>query len=286
MQISKCNNIAMSSSSMPSAKRRRVDAANETLKKPFRSPMVKRPQPLAGSGTTESSPSTPAPAHKRDSNDVGRVSTPSKLSPRHFATPRLHTNPNDTPSKPVLKPGPRQPLVLHSGSKPDGLTVEDADLLDQLSWRRTEAELKIREVEKEMELVRQAARIESGKKTTNEEMAKLVRRWKGACRIAAEELFELIRGRVDSMGGGAAWRETRQQTGWFDDEAEEERKRRKENGEESDDREELEGLEEVEESEDGPELSEERVSSSLWTADITSGQGSCLLTSSRTSRCI
>jgi hypothetical protein len=144
-------------------------------------------------------------------------------------------------------------------SKPDGLSDKDSSFLDRLQRRRKEAELKTREVETQMELVRQAARIESGKETTNEDLEKLVRKWKGACRIAAEELFELIRGRVDSMGGGAAWRETRQQTGWFDDELAEEKRKRKEGGEESDEREELEGLEEIEESEDGPEQNEERV---------------------------
>lgn len=114
-----------------------------------------------------------------------------------------------------------------------------------------------------MELVKQAARIESEKETGSGDLEKLVRKWKGACRIAAEELFELIRERVDSMGGGAAWRETRQQTSWFDGESAEEKRKRKEAGEEMDEREELEGLEEIEESEDGAELTEDRVSRHL-----------------------
>jgi Swi5-dependent recombination DNA repair protein 1 len=132
-----------------------------------------------------------------------------------------------------------------------------------LRRRRKEAELKTREVEKEVDLVKQAARIESGKETTNEELAELVHRWKGACRIAAEELFELIRGRVNSMGGGAAWRESRQhQGGWNDDEDARATRKQGQNGEDADDREELEGLEEVNggESDAGVEGSEERVS--------------------------
>ncbi|OIW24004.1 hypothetical protein CONLIGDRAFT_674153 [Coniochaeta ligniaria NRRL 30616] len=238
----------MSSSSMPAAKRRRVDAAHETLKKPFRSPMVKRPQPQAGPGITASSPATPASVQRRESIGLSRLSTPSKTA-----------NAFVTPSKPGSRARTAVPFLGQKpGSKLDGLSDKDAEFLDKLTRRRREAELKTREVEKGMELVRQAARIESGKETANEDLDKLVRKWKGACRTAAEELFELIRGRVDSMGGGAAWRETRQQTGWFDDEGAEEKKKRDEAGEGADEREELEGLEEVQESEDGPEQSEER----------------------------
>jgi hypothetical protein len=111
-----------------------------------------------------------------------------------------------------------------------------------------------------MELVRQAARIQSGKESTNEELEQLVQKWKGACRIAAEELFELIRGRVDSMGGGAAWRETRTRNAWFEEETAQERMRREAGGEGADEREELEGLEEIDESDDGTEQNDERVS--------------------------
>jgi Swi5-dependent recombination DNA repair protein 1 len=168
-------------------------------------------------------------------------------------------------------------------SRLEDLGDKDAELLDKLSRRRKEAELKAREVEKAMELVRQAARIESGKETSNEDLEKLVRKWKGACRIAAEELFELIRGRVDSMGGGAAWRETRQQNGWFDEETASERKKREEAGEGADEREELEGLEEVQESEDGAEQDEERVSHDTNT--VSKYCKAPKLTIGRTSRC-
>lgn len=96
----------------------------------------------------------------------------------------------------------------------------------------------------QVELVRQAARIEKSSES-NEKLEELVRKWKGACRLAAEELFELIRVRVDSMGGGDAWRETRRNQFWDD---EDEVKR-----EGVDEREEIEGREdddrvEVEES--------------------------------------
>ena len=45
------------------------------------------------------------------------------------------------------------------------------------------------------------------------ELAGLVNRWKGASRIAAEELFGLVKGRVETMGSwkglGGGWEEDR-----------------------------------------------------------------------------
>jgi len=272
----------MSSLSMPAAKRRRVDAANETLKKPFRSPMVKRPQPQEGIDIAASSPATPAPAaHRRERIELTRLSTPSKIPGGRRFGPALSASVGSfgTPSRPAPNRGTDQKF----GSSLDGLSDKDTEFLNKLSRRKKEAELKTREVEKEMELVRQAARIQSGKETSNEELEKLVGKWKGACRTAAEELFELIRGRVDSMGGGAAWRETRQQNPWFDEDTAEEKKTREEAGEGADDREELEGLERVEESEDGPEQDEERVSFAVVTLRILAHDPK--LTTGRTSRC-
>lgn len=250
----------MSSSSMPAAKRRRVDAANATLKKPFRSPMVKRAPPQDDVGATARSPATPGPAKRRPSTSIGRLSTPSKLPGHLHSGPALPASANGsaTPSKSF----PGRAGGKLSESKLEGLSDKDVEFLDKLNRRRKEAEVRAREAEKEAELVRQAARIESGKESNNDDLGKLVRKWKGACRTAAEELFELIRGRVDSMGGAAAWRETRQRTGWFDEETADERKKREEMEEETDAREELEGLEDAQGNEDGSEqdLDQERVS--------------------------
>jgi hypothetical protein len=62
-------------------------------------------------------------------------------------------------------------------------------------------------MEAELEVVEQAVRIqrESRAKRPGEEidaeLKELVGKWKGASRMAAEELFELIKGRVERMGG-------------------------------------------------------------------------------------
>lgn len=85
-----------------------------------------------------------------------------------------------------------------------------------------------------------------------------MKKWKGACRLAAEELFDLIKDRVEGMGGGDAWRETRRNQlsgGWDDGEG------GGKTGEGVDEREELEGREdddregEEEEQEDGGKVS-------------------------------
>jgi Swi5-dependent recombination DNA repair protein 1 len=44
----------------------------------------------------------------------------------------------------------------------------------------------------------------------------MVAKWKGASRLAAEDLFGLIRGWVEGMGGARAWRESRRPRGWDD----------------------------------------------------------------------
>lgn len=275
----------MSSSSTPAAKRRRVDAANETLKKPFRSPMVKRAPIQDDIGGTASSPAaTPGCARARQGAHLSRLSTPSNLPDglrSGAALPAASAKESATLSNPV--PRHTAGKVLESKLQGDG--DKDAEFLDRLSRRRKEAGLRARETEKQVELVRQAAHIESGKETSNEDLERLVRKWKGACRTAAEELFGLIRGRVDSMGGAAAWRETRQHTAWIDEEAAEEKKKRT-MGEEADGREELEGLEEVQGSGSGPDEDEdgERVSC----ANPTRSSSSCKepkLTVSRISPC-
>lgn len=253
----------MSSTSVPPAKRRRIDAANETLKKPFRSPLVKRPQ-ISPSGAEAASPVTRSPLPSRPSarnegNGHDALSTPSRPPARRRQAPGLYTN---TPSKPGSGTG--TPLTRTDVSDIAGLTTKDTDLLAQLSQRRKEAEHRTREVEKQVELVRQAARIESGKEASDEKLAELVRKWRGACRVAAEELFELIRGRVDSMGGGNAWRESRRhQQGSWDDFGEGKKKggHGKEVEEREDEREEREGFEEDGGEEAQKQDNEERVSS-------------------------
>lgn len=78
------------------------------------------------------------------------------------------------------------------------------------------------EIQKELDLIRQARRIEdaSRRKRPGEkidaELKELITKWKAASRLAAEELFELVKGRVESMGGGEAWRRSRRGNAYDD----------------------------------------------------------------------
>jgi hypothetical protein len=154
-------------------------------------------------------------------------------------TPGRNAN---TPAPPKL-PGLRvdNPLGARSSSssstKPPGEKGGHGgggDLLQRINASQREIEAHTVAMQKQLEIVRQAARIEkrasasssssssshsqanglrggkgSNKREIDGELRELVEKWKGASRLAAEELFGLIKGRVEQMGGGQAWRESR-----------------------------------------------------------------------------
>ena len=89
--------------------------------------------------------------------------------------------------------------------------------------RRKEAESKMREVEREMDVVEQARRIEAQSRAgrpgeeVDAELKELVEKWRSASRQAAEEVLDLVRDRVSNMGGVKAWKETRKRRADFFD---------------------------------------------------------------------
>ena len=115
----------------------------------------------------------------------------------------------------------------------------DDDILARLQKSHREHKVHLIAMQKQLDLIRQAKRIEKasqnkaleqrqdaatvktrnggGKRGQNgeeqlvidAELKELVQKWKLASRQAAEDLFELIKGRVADMGGAKAWRETR-----------------------------------------------------------------------------
>ncbi|KAM7194487.1 hypothetical protein V8F33_007197 [Rhypophila sp. PSN 637] len=92
---------------------------------------------------------------------------------------------------------------------------DNRDILTQLRTARKATQSRHAEAQKQLELVKQAHRIQE--KGSIEELIILIEKWKCASRTAAEDLFELIRKRVDDMGGSRAWRDSRrqqQQRGW------------------------------------------------------------------------
>ncbi|KAK0667356.1 hypothetical protein QBC41DRAFT_396081 [Cercophora samala] len=221
---------------IPSAKRRRVDTANATLKKPFRSPMINRQaQQSPATSSVNATPTQASPSLSRSINTLSRPSASSSSSIP--VTPSRPGNPS--PLRPGTSSTARRPLLLQRSFKPvstpsplkqrqqgtTGLNNEGDGLLQRIQRSHGELDQQMKKLEKELELVRQAKRIEeaSRRKRPGEEvdaeLRELVGRWKGASRLAAEELFEVVKGRVDGMGGGGAWRESRKRRfgDWDDD---------------------------------------------------------------------
>ncbi|VBB72346.1 Putative protein of unknown function [Podospora comata] len=195
---------------IPSAKRRRVDAANATLKKPFRSPMINRQSP--STTASNATPTQASPSLSRPPTSSSIPATPSR--PGNPSPLRLGTN----------SAAARRPLLLQKSFKSVSTplpfkqrqrdtarsTNEGDELLQRIQRSHRELDAQMKKVEKELERVRQAKRIEeaSRRKRPGEEvdaeLSELIGKWKGASRLAAEELFEVVKGRVDGMGGGGA----------------------------------------------------------------------------------
>ncbi|KAK0734399.1 hypothetical protein B0T26DRAFT_808878 [Lasiosphaeria miniovina] len=274
----------MSSSSQtpgPAAanKRRRAEAANVALRKPFRSPMISRQAATAGEGDD----GTRAGAANASPN-VARAAAGAEAAARAVATagtPRANpatrrgghgawpsTPASASRGSPLNQPsmrGSSSSLASRSGNsrletllagkvskkssgsgqvlRRDG-DVDDnddydaEDLLERMRQAERETGAHVRQLQQELNVVRQAKRIEQqseqsrrlrrqspptaptgdgGPSIIDAELRELVGKWKFASQQAAEELFELIKGRVAGMGGGKAWRETRrqQQQGFF-----------------------------------------------------------------------
>jgi Swi5-dependent recombination DNA repair protein 1 len=174
--------------STPAAKRRRIDVASQTLSKPFRSPF-KTPfkSPLKAPPSTSTNTAQPS------------VSTPLKTSTSN-ALPVLSEK---TPNLPSTTPN-RTPRGKKTFSSPVSAAVFNAepDIVPLLKVQR-ELERQLREVKEELETAEQAWKIEreSRKKDpdgeVDGELVVLIEKWRGASRLAAEELFGKVRDRVN-----------------------------------------------------------------------------------------
>ncbi|KXH26822.1 DNA repair protein Dds20/Mei5 [Colletotrichum nymphaeae SA-01] len=243
----------------PAAKRRRVDAANETLRKPFRSPLVQRdrgrgPGPGPGPERTRevstadaAAVEDPAAGGNDDcdsaaaaTTDPAAASSPSSArgaattTPRHatekFATPGKRgvsgtfTSTFTSTSTPTRRPFsvPRARGLQLTGASPSPLrTTAATGSYGGAGARKTGPGLGFvgggskseREAEGREEILRQAERIRGpvGEGETDEELVELIGKWRAASRIAAEEVFEGSKERVEGMGGLKAWRRARRE---------------------------------------------------------------------------
>ncbi|EQB51774.1 hypothetical protein CGLO_08644 [Colletotrichum gloeosporioides Cg-14] len=185
----------------PAAKRRRLDDASNTLRKPFKSPAVVRNRDAAAGDATASPSRTDAVNTNSSSTRCGGSAT--------GATAQRSGIQLTTPAKQLSMPT-RRPFSLsrpQRGVSPSPLRTTGDGTPTGL---RTARDVAGRE-----EIIRQAERIRGGRSgagsETDEELIVLIAKWRAASRQAAEEVFEASKERVQSMGGMKAWRKTRRE---------------------------------------------------------------------------
>lgn len=216
--------------STPAAKRRRADTANAVLRKPFHSPVIRKPndQSTASAGTSaEGTSKTPDAKSQLADDDVYSPSSPSVAArppqaqtlrqARSFGALRQSQTPKKFSSAPPLKF--RTPVQSGAAKRKRasretpgtrGSAVEDdgkpgASLLALVSaHRHTAQDAALKDLDRRLETVRQARRIEDasggdGRRggRVDQELRELVGKWRGACRTAAEELFDSVKHRVE-----------------------------------------------------------------------------------------
>ncbi|KAK4241576.1 hypothetical protein C8A03DRAFT_41059 [Achaetomium macrosporum] len=237
----------------PAAKRRRIEAANATLRKPFKSPLISRQQNQSGTKTTLESPSASHSVPATVSTPQTSA-TPAPVRSQRHAPPSAGASPLSTApilpagDTPELKRSTNLNLSLSRSLKatagaasPGEHQDEGSDLLHRILASQREMQSRLRETQKRLDLVRQARRIEQASfakrpgEPVDAELRELVEKWKRASRLAAEDLFGLIKERVEGMGGAKAWREGRKRQrggGFYGGFGDEERSGRDRGGEE------------------------------------------------------
>ena len=179
----------------PAAKKRRGDAAKATLKKPFRSPLIKGPQ-AGGTGTRGGSHLTPIGS---------RPSTP--LKDVEKAAPDDEDPPAAAAASPERRHKSVKPLAGPRAAPKSSTQAPTGDLsrlVAELERSLAETDKQLREDE---DLVEQADRIrrESERQRPGQavgvELRELVAKWKAASRLAAEQVFEIVRERVARWDG-------------------------------------------------------------------------------------
>lgn len=199
----------------PAAKRRRVDAANATLRKPFHSPLLRRQPAAAGESSTPGPTSkTPeASSGKRSFEEVYSPSSPSAAKQPQAARPtrppgNLHHGRPASPLKgPIAPPAPQATKrKISSQSNAEAGPGDDNPFLALARAHRTAGrDAIVRDLDRRLDTVRQAGEIEAAsersrpEESVDQELRDLVVKWRGAGRVAAEELFETVKERVDKL---------------------------------------------------------------------------------------
>ncbi|CAF9925088.1 MAG: hypothetical protein HETSPECPRED_005740 [Heterodermia speciosa] len=128
-------------------------------------------------------------------------------------------SPFKTPLKPTANPPPPSPLIQSPTPASSPTTLPPSKLPtpkpaspskpspELLALRRQQASLQaaLSTARAELDSYTQALKIEQRGKDA--ELEALIRKWKGASREAAEEVFRGVKDKVDRMGGVKGWRE-------------------------------------------------------------------------------
>lgn len=206
--------------STPAAKKRRIDTANATLRRPFTSPIVKRPLVLK-----DPTPSKAPPLNSKETSAAVDALS-SKKPPASVRDPS-----GASPHRAHKAPFTPKPKSLQSSHK-------DNTLLSLITTHKKGQLQCLKQLDQELEAVHQAQRIASQSESrrpgepVDQELRDLVAKWKSGSRLAADELFEIVKERVskyvasvssslslsfqnsltffDSAGGIKAWKEMQQ----------------------------------------------------------------------------
>ncbi|KAJ4375552.1 hypothetical protein N0V86_007085 [Didymella sp. IMI 355093] len=210
--------------STPQAKRRRLNDATNTLKKPFKSPFRTPLRPNIGSDPPSSDPPD--------------VSTPARsaLYPTLDTVPEIPTSAPVPPKAVAITPAPPQPRFTKPLAARTSLATPSRSA-PKKTPSKPSLTRELMQLRNEIQILTQAEALATSAK--DDDLQVLIDRWRTASRAAAEELFGSTRDRVNRMGGVGAWiereKEAKERTmKWDLEEKEAERERMeeaKENGE-------------------------------------------------------
>lgn len=204
--------------STPQAKRRRLNDATSTLKKPFKSPFRTPLRPNIGSDPPSSDPP-----------DVG---TPARATP--YTIPLITPGPARI-APPESKIAPASPAPAQPRSATPLTSRPSFSAASRSAPRRTPSKpsltRELMQLRNEIQILTQAHALATS--TKDEDLQVLIDRWRTVSRAAAEELFGSTRDRVNRMGGVGAWKEREKEAKersmkWDIEEREAERERMKE----------------------------------------------------------
>lgn len=177
-------------------KRRRLNdgasASASALSRPFKSPLRKEVQEERKEHTTSSTTSNVSSIKDEEG---ASVSTNSQIPSRHSLKSGFSSSKQSNNSSPFQKK-PSTATELRTSSDPE---------IAALRRKRIALQSQLTSLRSELDTAQQALRIESSSR--DDELKKLIVKWRGVSQKAADELFESAKDKIERMGGVGAWKE-------------------------------------------------------------------------------